>query len=176
MNLQDFHSNPEVSAAIAKAVESTLKQIGEDPQREGLKKTPHRVGEALQFLCTGYNEDAEAILRPLGGSKCGKITVRMKKKNGLRGGRTVSGTYALEADALEFAWKCAREILGECGGDAFTRLRCGEENGRGGGVTALERILEKILGERPAESFTQAGWRTKWRAKWRTGVGERASA
>ena len=63
MNLQDFHSNPEVSAAIAKAVESILTQIGEDPQREGLKKTPHRVGEALQFLCKGYNEDAEAILR-----------------------------------------------------------------------------------------------------------------
>ncbi len=63
MNLQDFHSNPDVSAAIAKAVETTLSQIGEDPQREGLKKTPHRVGEALQFLCKGYNEDAEAILR-----------------------------------------------------------------------------------------------------------------
>ena len=63
MNLQDFHSNPDVSAVIAKAVEATLTQIGEDPQREGLKKTPHRVGEALQFLCKGYNEDAEAILR-----------------------------------------------------------------------------------------------------------------
>jgi GTP cyclohydrolase I len=63
MNLQDFHSNPEVSAVIAKAVESTLSQIGEDPHREGLLKTPHRVGEALQYLCKGYNEDAEAILR-----------------------------------------------------------------------------------------------------------------
>lgn len=63
MNLQDFHSKPEVSAVIAKAVESTLSQIGEDPQREGLKKTPHRVGEALQYLCKGYSEDAEAILR-----------------------------------------------------------------------------------------------------------------
>lgn len=63
MNLQDFHSNPEVSTAIAKAVESTLTQIGEDPKREGLLKTPHRVGEALQFLCKGYKEDAEAILR-----------------------------------------------------------------------------------------------------------------
>ncbi len=63
MNLQDFHSNPEVSAAIAKAVEQTLIQIGEDPHREGLVKTPHRVGEALQYLCKGYNEDAEAILR-----------------------------------------------------------------------------------------------------------------
>jgi len=63
MNLQEFHSKPEVSAAIAKAVEDTLSQIGEDPHREGLLKTPHRVGEALQFLCKGYNEDAEAILR-----------------------------------------------------------------------------------------------------------------
>ena len=63
MNLQDFHSNPEVSAAIAQSVETALRQIGEDPHREGLRKTPHRVGEALQFLTKGYNEDAEAILR-----------------------------------------------------------------------------------------------------------------
>ena len=63
MNLQDFHSNPEVSEAIAKAVETVLPKIGEDPKREGLVKTPHRVGEALQYLCKGYNEDAEAILR-----------------------------------------------------------------------------------------------------------------
>ena len=63
MNLQEFHSNPEVTDAIAKTVEQALLQIGEDPQREGLKKTPHRVGKALQFLCKGYNEDPEAILR-----------------------------------------------------------------------------------------------------------------
>ena len=63
MDLQEFHSNPEVTAAIEKAVEVTLKQIGEDPQREGLKKTPHRVGKALQFLTKGYHEDPEAILR-----------------------------------------------------------------------------------------------------------------
>jgi GTP cyclohydrolase I len=63
MNLQDFHSNPEVTAAIARSVEAVLQQIGEDSHREGLLKTPYRVGEALQFLCKGYNEDAEAILR-----------------------------------------------------------------------------------------------------------------
>ena len=63
MNLQDFHSNPAVTETVAKAVEESLRQIGEDPQREGLQKTPRRVGEALQFLCKGYNEDAEAILR-----------------------------------------------------------------------------------------------------------------
>ena len=63
MNLQEFHSNPEKTDKIAQAVESMLTQIGEDPQREGLVKTPKRVGEAFQFLCKGYNEDAEAILR-----------------------------------------------------------------------------------------------------------------
>ena len=63
MNLQDFHSNPVVTTSIARSVEESLRQIGEDPQREGLVKTPRRVGEALQFLCKGYNEDPEAILR-----------------------------------------------------------------------------------------------------------------
>lgn len=63
MDLQAFNSDPKVIAAIEKAVEETLKQIGEDPQREGLKKTPHRVGTALQFLTKGYKEDPESILR-----------------------------------------------------------------------------------------------------------------
>ena len=63
MDLQAFTPDPAVTAAIEKAVESTLVQIGEDPQREGLKKTPHRVGKALQFLTKGYHEDPEAILR-----------------------------------------------------------------------------------------------------------------
>ncbi len=63
MSLQDFEPKAEVTAAIAQAVESTLSQIGEDPKREGLVKTPERVGKALQFLTKGYNEDAEAILR-----------------------------------------------------------------------------------------------------------------
>ena len=39
MNLQEFHSNVQVTDAIAASVEATLRQIGEDPQREGLKKT-----------------------------------------------------------------------------------------------------------------------------------------
>ena len=63
MSLQDFHSKPEVTKSIAESVVTALQQIGEDPQREGLQKTPRRVGEALQFLCKGYHEDPEAILR-----------------------------------------------------------------------------------------------------------------
>jgi GTP cyclohydrolase I len=63
MDLQEFHSKPEVTDAIAASVEKALRQIGEDPAREGLQKTPQRVGKALQFLCKGYHEDPEAILR-----------------------------------------------------------------------------------------------------------------
>ena len=63
MNMQAFNSRPEVTEQIVQSVQTVLLQIGEDPTREGLVKTPKRVGEALQFLCKGYNEDPEAILR-----------------------------------------------------------------------------------------------------------------
>jgi GTP cyclohydrolase I len=40
-----------------------LQLIGEDPEREGLKRTPLRVAKALHFLTNGYNMNAEQILR-----------------------------------------------------------------------------------------------------------------
>lgn len=36
--------------------------LGEDPEREGLQKTPERVAKAMQFLTQGYGQDANAIL------------------------------------------------------------------------------------------------------------------
>lgn len=42
---------------------SVLSLLGEDPQREGLVKTPERVAKAMQFLTQGYSQDPQAILR-----------------------------------------------------------------------------------------------------------------
>jgi GTP cyclohydrolase I len=39
-----------------------LTLLGEDPDREGLLKTPERVAKAMQFLTQGYHMDAKAIL------------------------------------------------------------------------------------------------------------------
>ncbi len=43
-------------------VRAILRTIGEDPDREGLVKTPERVARALEFLTKGYQEDPAAIL------------------------------------------------------------------------------------------------------------------
>ena len=44
-------------------IRQQLLAIGEDPDREGLKKTPTRVAKALRFMTKGYNEDPVEILR-----------------------------------------------------------------------------------------------------------------
>ncbi|MGK9367589.1 GTP cyclohydrolase I FolE [Melioribacter sp. Ez-97] len=48
--------------AVENAVLTILNEIGEDPSREGLKRTPHRVAKAYEFLTQGYNKKIEDIL------------------------------------------------------------------------------------------------------------------
>lgn len=48
---------------IANHYGDILAALGEDPNREGLIKTPERVAKALQFLTHGYDIDAAAVLR-----------------------------------------------------------------------------------------------------------------
>lgn len=47
---------------IAGHVREIIKLIGEDPNREGLRKTPERYEKALKFLTSGYHQNAENIL------------------------------------------------------------------------------------------------------------------
>ena len=48
--------------AIEKNVKNILKELGEDPERQGLLKTPERVAKAYEFLTKGYNQDIEEVL------------------------------------------------------------------------------------------------------------------
>ena len=51
-----------VTAEIAAHYREILRLLGEDPEREGLLKTPERVAKALQFLTKGYGQDGAEIL------------------------------------------------------------------------------------------------------------------
>src|SRR5262245_8892566 len=55
--------NPLISQRVAEKYRSILKDLGENPEREGLKKTPERVAKALQFLTHGKQLDPAQILR-----------------------------------------------------------------------------------------------------------------
>ena len=43
-------------------IEQLLKEIGEDPRREGLERTPERVEQALRYLTSGYGKDVREVL------------------------------------------------------------------------------------------------------------------
>ncbi len=56
---------PEVAAALSDLqghVHGLLKGVGEDPDREGLQRTPLRVARSLRFLTDGYRMNAEEVL------------------------------------------------------------------------------------------------------------------
>ena len=55
--------NPYAIGRIARSFRGILQEIGEDPDREGLAKTPERFAKALQFLTHGHDLDAATILR-----------------------------------------------------------------------------------------------------------------
>jgi GTP cyclohydrolase I len=55
-------SHPESTDPIAPLVHSLLEEIGEDPSRPGLLRTPSRVAGSLRFLLSGYGQNLEALV------------------------------------------------------------------------------------------------------------------
>jgi len=55
--------DPQVTDEIAEHVRAILSLLGEDPDREGLLKTPQRVAKSLQFLTKGYSSSGKEIIR-----------------------------------------------------------------------------------------------------------------
>lgn len=59
----NFEYKPQVTEKLKEVYKEVLSNLGEDPDREGLLKTPERVAKAMQFLTKGYQEDPDEILK-----------------------------------------------------------------------------------------------------------------
>ncbi len=55
--------NPQTISQLAQRYKEILGLLGEDPQREGLLKTPERIAKAMLFFTQGYEQDPAQILR-----------------------------------------------------------------------------------------------------------------
>ncbi len=57
------HYDAKTTKSLVKKYHHILGKLGEDPEREGLVKTPERVAKAMQFLTHGYDLSPEDILK-----------------------------------------------------------------------------------------------------------------
>jgi len=61
---------------IAESVERILREIGEDPRREGLVRTPERWEKALKYLTSGYDTNVEELINgAIFDEKCDEMVV-----------------------------------------------------------------------------------------------------
>lgn len=61
-NMEDKIYNEQTTKVLSENFKVVIEQIGEDPNREGLQRTPERVAKAMQYLTHGYELNAEDIL------------------------------------------------------------------------------------------------------------------
>ena len=61
---------PRDAKTIACHVREIIRLIGEDPEREGLRKTPERYEKAIKFLTSGYHQNVDHLLNGATFSVC----------------------------------------------------------------------------------------------------------
>ena len=64
----DLVKEDKTTVALAKSFAEIIDIVGEDKEREGLKKTPERCAKALQFFTKGYNETLKGLRKDLSSS------------------------------------------------------------------------------------------------------------
>ena len=57
------HYDDECTKSLSSNYKEVIENLGEDPTREGLLKTPERVAKAMQFLTQGYDQNPQEILK-----------------------------------------------------------------------------------------------------------------
>jgi GTP cyclohydrolase I len=62
MKKENLMSEVKVELELEDLIHEVLLKLNEDPEREGLRKTPYRVARALEFLTKGYNQDIESVM------------------------------------------------------------------------------------------------------------------
>jgi len=62
MIIKDMQETEVANNTLEKAIDTMLRELGEDPEREGLVKTPSRVADALQYLTSGYKQNVHEVL------------------------------------------------------------------------------------------------------------------
>jgi GTP cyclohydrolase I len=68
--LGDLDLKSKDERAIAAHVREIIRLVGEDPEREGLRKTPERYEKALKFLTSGYHQSVDHVLNGATFSVC----------------------------------------------------------------------------------------------------------
>jgi GTP cyclohydrolase I len=59
---ENLMSEVKVELELEDLIREMLIKLDEDPEREGLKKTPYRVARAYEFLTKGYNQDIGSVM------------------------------------------------------------------------------------------------------------------
>jgi GTP cyclohydrolase I len=122
---------------IEKLIHRLLVELGEDPTREGLQKTPERVAKAMEFLTSGYRTDLRVLIND---------AIFTQKTNSMVIVKNIEVYSMCEHHMLPFFGRCHIGYI---------------PNGRVFGVSKLARLVDMYarrlqLQERLTEQISQA--------------------